>query len=199
MALVQIDEGEQGLAGMVRKLFVSWAPVLGLLVLSGSSCFPSVPSFTPGVAVIDGEYVVYFPLCGSEEVKKYEVLHWDWEQDRGPGNEEEVLWSAVGPFGAWQEKGWLVLGLNEGFAEVTPEEVNVDQWPGEFYVGVEVGTEEIGFGIQSGWIDVSNAPRYENVSWAEVEYLADGELKTPREILASDDRCRSQSDPIVPS
>lgn len=175
------------------------ATVFALLVLSGSSCFPSVPIFTPGVAVIDGEYVVYFPLCESAEVKKYEVLHWDWEQDRGPGNEEEVLWSAVGPSGAWQQKGWLVLGSDEGFAEVTPEDVDVDQWPGEFYVGIEVEAEEAEFTIHSGWIDVANAPRYEDVSWTDVEYLADGELKTPSEILASDDRCRSQSEPLIPS
>lgn len=170
-----------------------------LLVLSGSSCFPSRPLFTPGIAVIDGAYVVYFPICESEEIKRYEVLHWDTDQKRGPGNEEETLWEAVDPTGPWQESGWLVLGSGEGFAEAAPDEVDVHQWPGEFYVGIEVGAEETGFGQQSGWVDAANAPRYDDVSWTEVRYLADGELMTPNAILAFDDRCGSQSDPVVPS
>lgn len=167
-------------------------------VLSASSCVPSVPLFTPGIAVVEGEYVVYLPLCDGEEVHDYAILHWDRDREHGPGNPEKILWEVSDPIGEWQRLGWVVLGRESDFSQVSIEGSNISEWPSEIYIEAYIRNGKGDYSNVGGWVNISDSPQYEIAKWNDVDFLAGDNLGRPQEILKDTDRCANGSQPLIP-
>lgn len=160
-----------------------------------------------GVALVGEQYVAYFPVCGREAIgyrviepgsdgpmSLDEMASQNAAEDEDVAEAEaEIYWEVDDPAVASAKEGWVTLGDDGQFGEVTTSVADDFVWPESFVVQAFLDTfPDKDFSYGAVVYDIASVPQYEDgVDLEEIGYLSGTDLLTPEELRARSGLCSS--------